>query len=73
MKLNGTANSKLYVPFSTLAKGATLDWKMSSSETSWGTGALERAAVVRADVRRHRFAEPVVADPAAGRLRPYER
>jgi predicted alpha-1,2-mannosidase len=39
MKLNGKANSKLYVPFSTLAKGATLDWTMSTTETSWGTGA----------------------------------
>ncbi|MGI5227759.1 GH92 family glycosyl hydrolase [Actinoallomurus sp. CA-142502] len=39
MKLNGKANSKLYVPFSTLAKGATLDWTMSPTETSWGTGA----------------------------------
>jgi predicted alpha-1,2-mannosidase len=39
MKLNGKANSKLYVPFSTLAKGATMDWTMSTTETSWGTGA----------------------------------
>ena len=38
-KINGKANSKLYVPFSTLAKGATLDWTMSTAETSWGTGA----------------------------------
>ena len=39
MKLNGKADSKLWVPFSTLAKGATLDWTMSTTETSWGTGA----------------------------------
>lgn len=39
MKLNGKANSKLYVPYSTLAKGASLDWTMSTAETSWGTGA----------------------------------
>lgn len=38
-KINGRPNSKLYVPFSSLAKGATLDWTMSSTETSWGTGA----------------------------------
>jgi hypothetical protein len=38
-KINGRSNSKLSVPYSTLAKGATLDWTMSSSETSWGTGA----------------------------------
>ncbi|GAB2865652.1 GH92 family glycosyl hydrolase [Actinoallomurus bryophytorum] len=40
-KINGKANSKLYVPFSTLAKGATIDWKMSTAETSWGTGASD--------------------------------
>ncbi|MEV0406923.1 GH92 family glycosyl hydrolase [Actinoallomurus sp. NPDC050550] len=38
-KINGRPNSKLSVPFSTLAKGSTVDWTMSSSETSWGTGA----------------------------------
>jgi predicted alpha-1,2-mannosidase len=39
MKLNGKVNSKLSVPFSTLGEGATLDWTMSTTETSWGTGA----------------------------------
>ena len=38
MKLNGKANSRLYVPFSTLAKGAVLNWRMSKKATSWGTG-----------------------------------
>jgi predicted alpha-1,2-mannosidase len=38
-KINGRSNSKLSVPFSSLAKGSTVDWTMSSSETSWGTGA----------------------------------
>jgi predicted alpha-1,2-mannosidase len=39
LKINGKADSKLYVPYSTLAKGGTLDWTMSTAETSWGTGA----------------------------------
>ncbi|MDN3351330.1 GH92 family glycosyl hydrolase [Actinomadura sp. DC4] len=41
MKLNGKANTKLYVPYSTLAKGGTLDWTMSGTATSWGTGASD--------------------------------
>src|SRR5262249_21450134 len=41
MKINGKANSKLYVPYSTLAKGATLDWKLGTSATSWGRAAAD--------------------------------
>jgi predicted alpha-1,2-mannosidase len=37
LKLNGKSYSKLYVPFSTLAKGATLDWKLGDQPTSWGS------------------------------------
>ncbi|HEV2638676.1 MAG TPA: GH92 family glycosyl hydrolase [Actinocrinis sp.] len=37
LKINGTADSKLYVPFSTLAQGATLDWTLSTTPTSWGS------------------------------------
>ena len=29
--------SKLYVPFSTLARGATLDWTLGTTPTSWGS------------------------------------
>jgi predicted alpha-1,2-mannosidase len=37
LKINGSSYSKLYVPYSTLAKGATLDWTMGTSATSWGS------------------------------------
>jgi predicted alpha-1,2-mannosidase len=41
LRVNGTARSKLYVPFSTLAKGATLDWSLGTAATSWGTAAKD--------------------------------
>ncbi len=41
MKINGKANSKLYVSYGTLAKGATLDWKLGTSATSWGSAAAD--------------------------------
>jgi predicted alpha-1,2-mannosidase len=41
LKLNGSAYNKLYVPFSTLAKGATLTWKLGTSPTSWGSAAAD--------------------------------
>jgi predicted alpha-1,2-mannosidase len=37
LKLNGKPYDQLYVPFSTLAKGATLDWKLQTTPTDWGT------------------------------------
>jgi predicted alpha-1,2-mannosidase len=37
LDLNGAAYSKLFVPLSTLAKGATLDWTLGTSPTSWGS------------------------------------
>ncbi len=37
LKLNGQAYDKLYVPFSTLANGATLDWKLGTHPTGWGS------------------------------------
>jgi predicted alpha-1,2-mannosidase len=37
LKLNGKTYNKLSVPFSTLAKGATLDWKLGSKPSNWGT------------------------------------
>jgi predicted alpha-1,2-mannosidase len=36
LKLNGSPYSQLYVPYSTLAAGATLDWKLTTSPTTWG-------------------------------------
>ena len=37
LKLNGSPYHTLYVPFSTLAAGATLDWTMGTSPSTWGT------------------------------------
>jgi predicted alpha-1,2-mannosidase len=41
LRLNGTARKKLYVPYSTLAKGATLDWSLGTAATSWGSAAAD--------------------------------
>jgi hypothetical protein len=41
LKLNGSSYSKLYVPFSTLAKGSTLTWTMSTSPGTWGSAAAD--------------------------------
>ena len=37
LRLNGAKYSKLYAKFSTLARGATLDWTLGTSPTSWGS------------------------------------
>ncbi|HWG62473.1 MAG TPA: GH92 family glycosyl hydrolase [Streptosporangiaceae bacterium] len=37
LSVNGASYDKLYIPFSTLAQGATLDWSMSTAPTAWGT------------------------------------
>ena len=37
LKLNGRPYSRLYVPYSTLAKGANLDWTLGTKPTSWGS------------------------------------
>jgi predicted alpha-1,2-mannosidase len=37
LKLNGHPYDKLYVPFSTLAAGSTLDWTLGSKPSTWGT------------------------------------
>jgi predicted alpha-1,2-mannosidase len=36
LKINGSPYAKLYVPYSTLTAGATLDWKLTTSPTTWG-------------------------------------
>jgi predicted alpha-1,2-mannosidase len=36
LKINGSPYQKLSVPFSTLSKGATLDWTMGSTPSTWG-------------------------------------
>jgi predicted alpha-1,2-mannosidase len=38
LTINGTADTQLYVPFSALTAGATLDWTLTRHATSWGTG-----------------------------------
>jgi predicted alpha-1,2-mannosidase len=38
LKLNGAPSHKLYVPFSTLARGSRLDWTLVSEPTTWGAG-----------------------------------
>jgi putative alpha-1,2-mannosidase len=37
LKLNGSPYNKLYVNYSTLANGATLDWQLGSQPTTWGS------------------------------------
>ena len=37
LKLNGSPYHQLSVPFSTLAKGATLAWTLGTSPSTWGT------------------------------------
>jgi predicted alpha-1,2-mannosidase len=41
LTINGKPQQKLYVPFATLAKGATLDWVMASAPTTWGSAAKD--------------------------------
>ncbi|MGH3415248.1 MAG: GH92 family glycosyl hydrolase [Actinocrinis sp.] len=41
LRLNGKSYQKLYVPFSTLAKGATMNWSLTNQRTSWGTAAAD--------------------------------
>jgi predicted alpha-1,2-mannosidase len=41
LTLDGQSYSKLYVPYSTLAKGATLDWTLGTHPTSWGAAAAD--------------------------------
>jgi predicted alpha-1,2-mannosidase len=37
LKLNGSPYHQLYVPYSTLAQGATLDWTLGTTPSTWGT------------------------------------
>jgi predicted alpha-1,2-mannosidase len=37
LKLNGSPYHHLSIPYSTLAKGATLDWTLGSKPSTWGT------------------------------------
>jgi len=37
LKINGTPDQKLYTSYSDLSNGATLDWTLSPTATSWGS------------------------------------
>jgi predicted alpha-1,2-mannosidase len=37
LKLNGRSYHRLYVPFSQLSRGATLDWTLGTKRTTWGS------------------------------------
>jgi len=39
LKLNGVATTKLWIPWASLASGATLDFDLASTPNAWGTGA----------------------------------
>jgi hypothetical protein len=41
LKINGSSYNKLYVPFSTLASGSTMNWTLGTSATSWGSAAAD--------------------------------
>jgi predicted alpha-1,2-mannosidase len=41
MTVNGTASTKLWLPWSTVANGVTLGFTLGSSASSWGTGASD--------------------------------
>ncbi|MGH3399882.1 MAG: GH92 family glycosyl hydrolase [Streptosporangiaceae bacterium] len=44
LRLNGAKYSKLHMKFSTLARGATLDWTLGASATSWGSAPQDAPA-----------------------------
>jgi predicted alpha-1,2-mannosidase len=37
LRLNGAPYQRLFVPFSTLAAGATMDWTLGTARSAWGT------------------------------------
>jgi predicted alpha-1,2-mannosidase len=51
LKLNGSPYHKLYVPFSTLSRGATLDWTMGSSPSTWGNAPQDAPPSYKAGLR----------------------
>ena len=38
LQLNGVATTKLWIPWTSLASGATLDFDLGSTPNAWGTG-----------------------------------
>jgi predicted alpha-1,2-mannosidase len=41
LKVNGTATTNLWLPWSTVAAGATLDFDLGTAASNWGTGATD--------------------------------
>jgi predicted alpha-1,2-mannosidase len=62
LKLNGNAYHKLSVPFSTLAAGATLDWTLGTSPSTWGTAPQDAPPSYRRGV------QPILASVDPGSL-----
>ncbi len=62
LKLNGSPYHNLYVPFSTLAAGATLDWTLGTSPSTWGTAPQDAPPSYR------RGEQPVLASLDPGYL-----
>jgi predicted alpha-1,2-mannosidase len=65
LRLDGQPWNRLYVPYSTLARGATLDWTLGTSPTSWGSAPAD-APPSYGPV----FAGTASASPSALYLRP---
>jgi predicted alpha-1,2-mannosidase len=51
LKINGRPYQKLSVPFSTLAHGATLDWTMGSTASTWGNAPQDAPPSYNAGLR----------------------
>jgi predicted alpha-1,2-mannosidase len=62
LKLNGSPYHTLYVPFSTLAAGATLDWTLGTSPSTWGNAPRDAPPSYR------RGEQPVLASVDPGYL-----
>jgi predicted alpha-1,2-mannosidase len=65
LMLNGQGYQKLYVPYTTLAQGSTLDWTLGSQPTTWGSAAQD-APPSSGPV----FADAASVSPSALYLRP---
>jgi hypothetical protein len=62
LKLNGSPYHKLSVPFAALAGGATLDWTMGTTPSTWGNAPQD------APPSYHRGEQPVLASVDPGYL-----
>jgi predicted alpha-1,2-mannosidase len=51
LKINGSPYSKLYVPFSTLSQGATLDWTLGTTPSTWGNAPADAPPSYTAGLR----------------------